>query len=76
MWAFKLPSDIWLCSVAVITPDSDNRTFRQPRFESGHDLADSFLLLCTLSSRSGYAICPSEGSEGTVNFFGVFPLTR
>jgi len=34
------------------------------------------LLLCTLSSRSGYAICPSEGSEGTVNFFGVFPLTR
>ncbi|KAF2690488.1 hypothetical protein K458DRAFT_106199 [Lentithecium fluviatile CBS 122367] len=28
-----------LCSVVVITPDFDlNRTFRQPRFEPGHDL--------------------------------------
>ena len=39
MWGFRLSSDIWLCSVAVITPDSDIRTFRQPRFESWHDLA-------------------------------------
>ena len=43
MWGFRLSSNIWLCSVAVITPDSDIRTFRQPRFESGHDLIFAFL---------------------------------